>query len=365
MKIAFLDLKRQYKSIKKEIDTAVKGVIDRQYFILGEELKNFESEFSEYLKVKYTVGVNSGTDGLILALRALGIGKGDEVITQTNSFIATTLAITELGAAPVLVDVNPDDYQIDINQVKKAITKKTKAILPVHLYGNLCDIHELKKIAKTNGIFLVEDACQSHGSFVGKKMTGSFGDIAVFSFYPGKNLGAYGDGGAVVTNSSKIYEKLLKLRNYGQTIKYHHDTLGVNSRLDEIQAAILRVKLKHLNKWNKQRNQIAMQYRRLIKGYSFQDIRPGNTSNYHIFNILCDQREKLMVYLSQMGIGTLIHYPIPIHMQKCYEYLGYKEGDFPVSENLAKKEISLPMYPELKKQEIEYIAKKINEFGKK
>ena len=360
--IPFLDLKRQYRSIKKDIDKAIDDVISRQYFILGEELTGFQNEFSDYLGSKHTIGVNSGTDGLVLALRALGISKGDEVITPANSFIATTLAITEIGAKPVLVDVDREDYEIDIDQVSSAITRKTKALLPVHLYGNPCRIMELKEIADKNGLSLVEDACQAHGSKIGDKYAGTIGDVGVFSYYPGKNLGAYGDGGAIVTNSEIIYEKLMKLRNYGQSKKYFHDSIGLNSRLDEIQAAVLRVKLKHLDKWNKNRNMLAKVYRNHITGYQFQEINQGYSSNYHIFNILSPNRDILMKYLLDNGISTLIHYPVPIHLQRCYEYLGYKKGDFPVTEKIADQELSLPMFSELKIEEVEYISKKINEF---
>ncbi len=361
MNIAFLDLKRQYKGIKKEINVAIRRVINRQYFILGEELKGFEEKFSKYLKIKYTVGVNSGTDGLIIALRALGVGKSDEVITPANSFIATTLAITEVGATPVFIDADISTFQVDVTQIESKITNKTKAILPVHLYGAPCEITKIVSIAKKHKLYVVEDACQSHGATFNKKMTGTFGDISVFSFYPGKNLGAYGDGGAICTNNRQIYEKLLKLRNYGQSKKYYHDEIGLNSRLDEIQAAILQVKLKHLNSWNNHRNKIAKKYNANISNINSQKIIKGGKSNYHLFVIRTKNRDKVIKFLSDNGINTLIHYPVPIHLQKCYKYLNYTVGNFPVTEKLASEIISLPIYSELSEKEINYVINKVNQ----
>lgn len=362
MNIPFLDLHRQYTQIKPEIDEAIKRVVDRQYFILGEELTAFEKEFADYLGAKYIVGVGSGTDALIFALRALGIGKGDEVITQPNSFIATTLAITELGATPVFVDVDPDTYQINVSQIESKITNKTKAILPVHLYGAPCEIESIVKIAKKHNLFVVEDSCQSHGATYRERKTGTFGDIGTFSFYPGKNLGAYGDGGALCTNNEEIYHKLLKLRNYGQSKKYFHDEIGLNSRLDEIQAAILRVKLKYLDSWNKKRNEVAQKYIKGLKNIKYQKIVQDGVSNYHIFIIQTQNRDELANHLKEKGINTLIHYPNPIHLQKCYKYLSHKIGDFPITEQLAREFQSLPMYPELKVVELTSSLRELNKF---
>ncbi len=362
MNVPFLNLKEQYKSIKPEIDIAIRRVVDSQNFVLGKELESFEKEFSSYLGIKYAIGVNSGTDGLVLALLSLRIGTGDEVITPANSFIATTLAITQVGAKPVFVDCDPDTYQIDIKQVEEKINKKTKAILPVHLYGAPCEIGELKKIAKKYRLFLIEDACQAHGATLNNKKVGTFGDLGVFSFYPGKNLGAYGDSGAVVTNDKLLYEKLKRLRNYGQVKKYYHDDFGTNSRLDEIQAAVLRVKLKYLDHWNKKRSDIAKNYVKNINEYKTQKISKNGTSVYHLFIIEVDSREKAQNYLLKNGIETLVHYPVPIHLQKVYEYLGYKKGDFPISEMIAKRIISIPIYPELSVEEINYISEKVNSF---
>lgn len=363
MNILFLNLKAQYNNIKPEIDGAIKRVINSQYFILSSELEAFENEFAKYLGVKYVVGVNSGTDGLIFALLSLGIGKGDEVITPTNSFIATTTAIIQVGARPVLVDCNPHTYQIDVKRVEEAITKKTKAILPVHLYGAPAEIDKLQEIATRNKLFLIEDACQAHGATLNNKKLGTFSDLGVFSFYPGKNLGAYGDGGAVVTNEKDLYEKLLKFRNYGQSKKYHHDSFGMNSRLDEIQAAVLRAKLKHLDKWNKERNVVADNYNKSLKNYRTQRVIKNGKSAYHIFVIEGKNRDKLQRYLLNKGIHTLIHYPIPIHLQKVYKYLGYRKRDFPNAEKLSKTLLSLPLYPEITNEEIAYVSKLINTFS--
>lgn len=361
MKITFLDLQRQYDQIHKEIDVAINRVLNKQYFILGNELSLFEKNFAKYLNSKYCVGVGSGTDGLILALRSLGIGKGDEVITQANSFIATTLAITEVGAKPILVDVDEHTYQIDIEQVESKITKRTKAILPVHLYGAPCDISAIIEIAQKHHLLVIEDACQSHGAKYKGKQTGTFGDVGVFSFYPGKNLGAYGDGGAVCTDSLETYRKLLSLRNYGQSKKYFHDEIGVNSRLDEIQAAVLNVKLKYIESWNKRRNNMATAYKKHLKYVGVQKISKDSFSNYHIFIIRSKKRDIIATHLLNNGVQTLIHYPVPIHLQKCYQNLGYKRGDFPVSEKLSSEILSIPLYSELTKDEVKSISSLIND----
>lgn len=359
MNIPFLDLQRQFAKHKKEFLSAVERVVDRQFFLLGEELSSFEKEFAEYLDVKYVVGVGSGTDGLILSLHALGLGKGDEVITPANSFIATTLAITQVGATPIFVDCDKDTYQLDIDQVKAKITPKTKAILPVHLYGAPCDIESLVKIAEEHNLYLVEDAAQAVGATANGRKVGTFGNLGIFSFYPGKNLGAYGDGGAVATNDEKLYQKLLKLRNYGQSKKYYHDEFGLNSRLDEIQAAVLREKLKYLEEWNMKRREIAREYTDALVGFKTQAILPGTVSNYHLFVIESEKRDELQQYLAENGIHTLIHYPIPIHLQKYYGYLGHTKGSFPIAERAAERLLSIPMYSELSPSEVKYIISSI------
>lgn len=360
MIIPFLDLKAQYQTIKPEIDDAIARVIQSQSFILGKELEEFEKEFANYLGIQYVVGVNSGTDGLILSLMSLGIGEGDEVITQPNSFIATTTAITQVGAIPVFVDCDSDTYQIDVNKIEEKINVKTKAILPVHLFGAPCEIDKIKEIARKHKLYLIEDACQAHGSAFNKKKLGTFGDLGVFSFYPGKNLGGYGDGGAVVTDSKALYEKLLSLRNYGQRKKYFSESFGLNSRLDEIQAAVLRVKLKYLDKWNSKRNIIAEKYANELKGYKIQRVIDKGISNYYIFSIEVENRENLQKCLDENNIGTLIHYPVPIHLQKVNKWLGYKVGDFSVAEKVATKILSLPMYPEISEESQNIIINCLN-----
>lgn len=361
MNIAFVDLQRQYRSIRQEIHEAINRVVERQVFILGEEGEAFEKEFAEYLGAKYVVGVGNGTDALTFGLRALGVEAGDEVITTTHSFIATALAVAELGAKPIFVDCDPNTYQIDATQIEAKITEKTKAILPVHLYGAPADMVRIMEISKKHNIPVIEDACQAHGAMVGDKKVGTFGALGAFSFYPGKNLGGYGDGGAICTDDEEIYQKMLLLRNYGQRVKYYHDEIGKNSRLDEIQAAILRVKLPYLDRWNAQRTQIAQWYKQRLPKRIFQEIIPGTTSIFHLLLIQDDERERTMQRLTDAGVHSLIHYPVPIHLQKCYDYMGYKEGDFPASERITKKIISLPMFSELKEEEVEFICQTLEQ----
>lgn len=360
MKIPFLNLRKQYQVVKRSVDKVINDVCRSQNFILGSELTTFENKFAKYLGSKHFVGVASGTDALVLALLALGIGEGDEVITQSNTFIATALAITQVGAKPIFVDINPNTFQIDENKIQSKITKKTKAVLPVHLYGAPCQIDEIRNICKDNNLFLIEDACQAHGSMFEKQPVGTFGDIGVFSFYPSKNLGAYGDGGGLSTNNKDIYEKLIKLRNYGQTKKYYHDEIGRNSRLDEIQAAILTAKLPYLNGWNSARRHIANLYHKNLKGIKTQKMIENTQSNYYLYVIEVENRVHLIKSLKKKGIDTLIHYPVPIHLQDCYKYLGYKRGDLPITEYNTDRIISLPIYPELSDNEVYYVTETIN-----
>lgn len=357
MKIPFLRLDRQYKETKSEIDEAIRRVVKRQFFLMGEELEKFEDELARYMGAKYAIGVNSGTDALIFALQALGVGKGDEVITPSHSFIATTLAIVEVGATPVFVDINPETYHIDVSKIEAKITKRTKVIIPVHLYGAVSQIDAIMKIAKKHNLSVIEDAAQTHGSTFKGKKAGTFGDIGIYSFYPGKNLGAYGDAGALVTNNEVIANKLKKLRNYGQSQKYFHDEHGRNSRLDEIQAAVLRVKLKHLDAWNEKRNQIATRYKKELGHLKSQTILPDSISCYHLYVVEFSDRAEMQKKLASKGIQTLIHYPVPIHLQKCYVGMGFKAGDFPLTEQAADRIVSLPLYSELTDAEQDYIIK--------
>ena len=358
-KINFVDLGRQYSSIKEEIDEAIQRVLDNTSFILGNEVEEFEKNFAEYCEVKHCVGVDSGTSALSLVLKALGVKEGDEVITVPNTFIATTLAISSVGASIKFVDVD-EHYNMDVAQLRNAISERTKAIIPVDLFGQVADMDEVMAIAREHNIKVIEDACQAHGAESKGRKAGSFGDVACFSFYPGKNLGAYGDGGAVVTNNEELKERLIALRNYGSKVKYHHPVKGFNNRLDALQAAVLNVKLKHLDEWNDKRRRNAQLYNELLDNTPKE--KDGNKHVYHLYVIRSDKRDVLAEFLENKGIYTGVHYPIPIHLQKAYEELGLKEGDFPVTEKYAKEMLSLPMFAELNEEEIRYIAESIKEF---
>jgi dTDP-4-amino-4,6-dideoxygalactose transaminase len=366
MKIPFFDLKRQYDFIEKEVNEKLIEVLRSTHFILGEELEKFENEFAKYCGVEYGVGVASGTDALILSLKALNIGEGSEIITVPNTFTATVDAIARAGAKPVFVDINPETYNIDVNKIEGKITSRTKAIIPVHLYGQPADMEPILKIAKKYNLFVVEDACQSHGAEYNGSKTGSLADLGCFSFYPSKNLGAYGDGGMVVTKNKDLANIIRMMRNYGQSKKYFHDFVGFNSRLDEIQAAVLRIKLKFLDEWNQKRRNIAKKYNELLKGENI--ILPiekeFSKHVYHLYVIRCNKRDKLQEFLSLNGISTGLHYPKPIHLQKAYIYLGYKEGDLPISEKYANEVLSLPMFPEMREEEVVYVCDTIRRFFK-
>jgi dTDP-4-amino-4,6-dideoxygalactose transaminase len=354
---------RQYKSIEDEVNDAISSVLNGGKYVLAENVESFEREFAQYLGVKYAVGVASGTEAIQLALMALGIGRGDEVITVSNTAVPTVSAVSLAGATPVLCDIDPSTLTIDIEKVKNRINKNTRAILPVHLYGMPVDMNRLSVIAEKMSIPLIEDACQAHGASIHDKKVGGFGALGCFSFYPTKNLGCYGDGGAVVTNDGELYDKLKLLRNYGQRDRYVHEIKGLNSRLDELQAAILRVKLKYLEAWNLRRAKLAGCYDELIKNEDVVKLPKvyGFTNVYHLYVIRHPRRDELMQYLAQNGVQTLIHYPIPIHLQRSHAELGSK-GDFPVSEKACNEVLSLPLYPELKEAELEYISDLINKF---
>jgi len=359
--VPFVDLSAQYPTIATEINEAVAKVIHDTDFILGREVGLFEEEFAAYCEAKYAVGVDSGTSALELALRAYEIGPGDEVITAANTFIASALAISHAGAKPVLVDVDPYTYTIDVGSIAKAITARTKAILPVHLYGHPAHMDPIRQLAEKYGLVVIEDACQAHGARYKGKRAGSLGHAAAFSFYPGKNLGAFGDGGMVVTNDRDIRKRLEMLRNYGQKEKYHHQFRGYNRRLDTLQAAILRVKLKYLEKWNAARRWNAKLYQESLEGSGV--VTPteaaGAESVWHLYVIRTAQRDELKEHLINRGIGASIHYPIPIHLQPAYQDLEYKRGAFPVTESYAQQLLSLPMYPEMTQAQIEFVAKTI------
>lgn len=363
--IRFDNFKIQYATLKEELDTAIHRVLDSGWFILGKELEAFEIEFAAFIGSRFSVGVASGTDAITLSLMALNIGYGDEVITTDMTAFPTLSAIMQIGAVPVLVDINPEDGLIDVNQIEARITAKTKAIIPVHLYGQACEMDGIQAIAQRHGIKVVEDCAQSVGATYGDKKTGTIGDVAAFSFYPTKNLGAYGDGGAITTNDPAIYEKLLQLRNYGQTKRYYHDHYGLNSRLDEMQAAILRVKLNYLEMWNEQRYQLAAYYREHLRSVSCITENRTGKPVYHLFVIKSEQREALMGHLSKEGIQNLIHYPVPMHQQKGFPgRTVYTDAQFPQAVAFAGQILSIPIYPELKPAERDVIIETINGFTK-
>jgi dTDP-4-amino-4,6-dideoxygalactose transaminase len=368
MKINFVDLKRQYLSIKDEVDPAIQGVIDSTQFILGENVRKFEEEFTSYCGVKHAIGVASGTDALMLSLEALGLKKDDEVISVPNTFVATIDSIVHNDATPKFVEIDPKTFNIDVSKIEEKITKKTKAIVPVDLFGQAVDMNPVIEIAERYNLKVLEDACQAHGAKFGGRRTGSLGDAACFSFYPGKNLGAYGDGGMVVTNNDELAEKIRVLRDYGQKVKYHHSLIGYNSRLDGIQAAILRIKLRYLDKWNRMRNDNAKKYEKTLKDVKeiSTPYNPGCPAHvFHLYVIRCPRRDELQKWLGARDISTGMHYPIPVHLQESYKWLGHKAGDFPITEKYAEEILSLPMFPELKDEEITYICDSIKEFYKK
>ncbi len=366
--VPYLNLAKNYSLIEKDLYQAFGKVLKSGYVVLGNEVKEFEKEYAKFSSVKHAVGVGNGLDALILSLTTLGIGEGDEVIVPSNTYIATLVAVSRVGAKPVLVEPRKDTYNIDPEKIESAVTGKTKAIIPVHLYGQACEMDEIIKIAKKHNLFIIEDNAQSHGAMYKGKKTGSFGDINATSFYPGKNLGALGDAGGITTNNSNLYKKTLSLRNYGEKEKYLNDYLGYNSRLDELQAAFLRIKLKNLNKFTKRKQDIAKKYINELKSVGdliMPQVHKNSTHVYHVFCIRTKKRNDLQKYLSENGITTLIHYPIPPHLQKAYKFLGFKRGDFPIAEELAKTSLSMPIYPEITDIQLKYVISCIKEFYKK
>lgn len=364
MKVPFVDLQAQYQSIKDEADTAIHGVLDRSDYVLGQAVKDFENAYAQYCETKYAIGVDSGYSALELILHAMDIGPGDEVITVANTFVATVLAIHNCGAKPVLVDIDPDTYNIDPAKIEAVITPATRAILPVHLYGQVADMDPILAIAKKHNLKVIEDACQAHGARYKGRRAGSFGDAAAFSFYPAKNLGAYGDGGAVVTNDELIDDKIRILRNLGQRVKYHHEVKGFNNRLDTLQAAVLGVKLSYLDGWNDGRRESAADYEELLADLPVTTPQSvdGSEPAYHLYVVRVKNREALQAHLQEAGIASGLHYPIPIHLLSAFEELGYGEGDFPISEAYAKEILSLPMYPELTRVDVEQVVGAIKAF---
>ena len=370
--VPFNNLKSQYQRIEKEVLSATKRVYEKARYILGEEVTAFEKEFARYCGVRYGVGVGSGTDALCLSLKAAGIGEGDEVITTANSFIASALAISFTGAKPLFVDIDHQTYTMDPNGLELLLSRrmagsgwrKVKAVLPVHLYGHPAEMGAIMEVADRYGLTVIEDACQAHGAKYGGKRVGAFGSLGCFSFYPTKNLGAYGDGGMVVTDHRGLYEKLRLLRCYGEKKKYHHTVKGGNSRLDELQAAILRVKLKHLDQWNEERRKKAALYSERLSalGVVCPFEKKAARHVYHLYVIRSRKRDSLQGYLQRRGIETMIHYPVPIHQQWAYRELDHQKGEISLTERYSRSVLSLPFFPEIEESEIEEVATGIQGF---
>lgn len=364
MKVPFLDLKAGYLELQPEIDAAVKLVLESGWYILGEEVDAFEQEYAAYCEAKYCVGVANGLDALHLALLALGVGPGDEVIVPSNTYIATWLAVSQCGATPVPVEPNEATYNIDPSRIEAAITPRTKVILPVHLYGHPADLDPILTIARKHDLCVLEDGAQAHGARYKGKRIGAHGDVVAWSFYPGKNLGAYGDGGAITTDDPEIADRIRVLRNYGSRVKYVNEVRGFNSRLDTLQAAVLRVKLQHLDRWNKARKEIAVSYLAGLTdvGLILPVVPEWAEPVWHLFVIRHPRRDLLQQALTEAGIGTMIHYPISPHLQEAYSDLPVS-GRLPVAECLQKEVLSLPMHPQLTSQEAEYVCHEIRQWG--
>ena len=363
MKVPYFDLKAQYGDLRDEILAALDRVCRNAYFILGEEVTEFEKEFAEYCEVKHCVALNSGTSALHLALVAADVGPGDEVITTANTFIATAEAISYTGARPVLVDIDPATANIHPEWIEGAITNRTKAIIPVHLYGRPADLESILKIGEGRGLAVIEDACQAHGARFRGKRIGGFGLAAAFSFYPGKNLGAYGEGGALTTNDDRIAGLARALRCHGETSRYTHEHIGYNYRMDGFQGAVLRVKLKHLDAWTARRREVARVYRERLAGARVDLPRddPRGESVYHLFVVYIDGRDAVRSALDARGVGTAVHYPGPVHLQTAYASLGYRPGSFPNTERACNRVLSMPLFPEMTTEQAEYAADRLAE----
>jgi len=364
--IPFGDLRLQYRAIKVELDEAIQSVLNDGWFILGKNVSAFEEEFAAYCGTGFAVGVGNGTDALQLALMACGVGPGDEVITAPLSATFTALAISAVGAVPTFVDIDPNTYNMDPRKLEEAIGPRTKAIMPVHLYGQPADMDPILAVARKYNLFVIEDAAQAHGALYKGRRAGVLGDVGCFSFYPSKNLGAFGDGGMVVTNNPETAEKLRMLRHGGQKTRYDHQLLGRNSRLDELQAAILRVKLTHLEKWNERRRHIAALYTALLGDSKVEPPieMPHARHIYHLYVIRCEDRDALQEHLTERGVGTAVHYPVPIHLQGAYRWLNLGRGSFPIAERYAEQVLSLPIYPELTDAKVRQVAAHIRDWHK-
>ncbi|MDQ3472212.1 MAG: DegT/DnrJ/EryC1/StrS family aminotransferase [Acidobacteriota bacterium] len=363
--IPFVDLKAQYLTIKNEIETAIREVVESCHFVLGEQVEAFETEFARFCGTEHALGVNSGTSALHLALLVAGVKAGDEVVTVSDTFVATAAAICYTGARPVFVDIEPRSCTMDPARIEAAITPRTKVVMPVHLYGGCADMDPIREIARRHNLIVIEDAAQAHGADYKGRRAGSLGDISCFSFYPGKNLGAYGEAGAVVTDNAEFGTAIRRLRDHGQRQKYYHDEVGYNYRMEGIQGAVLRVKLRHLDDWTAARRRHAAAYRNALAspGVRLLEPVPQGNSAWHIFPVFTPRRDELMEYLKTRGIGTGIHYPIPVHLQRGYADLGYKLGDFPLTEQSCNEVLSLPMYAELTHEQLMEVVGAVHEFA--
>jgi len=363
--VPFVDLKLQYRNHRADIDKAIQSVVDSAAFLEGPEVKEFESSFASYCGTRESVALDSGTAALHLALAALGIQPGDEVIVPTNTFIATAAAVAVTGARPVLVDADPKTWLMDLNQVEAKIGPKTRGIMAVHLYGNPVDMEVLLQIAQRGNILVIEDACQAHGAIIpGGKRAGAVGAAGCFSFYPAKNLGAFGDGGLATTNDPVLADRMRRLRNHGRLDKYEHSEPAFNYRMDTVQAAVLKVKLQYLDSWNRRRRELAASYRRTLSPLPLQipEIITGAEAVHHLFPVCVQRRDAMSEFIKQRGVDTGIHYPIPLHLQPAFRSLGHKSGDFPVSEKIAAETLSLPIFPEMTSEQLNHVCSSIGEF---
>ena len=371
MNVPLLDLKAQYRTIKSEVMQAIEAVCDEQGFVLGPRLTAFEEATAQYIGSRYAIGCASGSDALLLSLMAMGVKAGDEVITIPFTFFATAGAVSRLGAKPVFVDIQPDTFNIDPTLMERAITPRTKAIIPVHLFGQCADMVAINEIAKRKKMYVIEDACQAIGASQGNKRAGILGDTGCFSFFPSKNLGGFGDGGLITTNDKALADSMAMLRVHGSQVRYLHEAIGFNSRLDALQAAVLQVKLKYLDQWTEGRRRNAERYRQLFAQAKHADrvtlppTAPGNFHVYNQFTVRVPKRDELRTFLKEKGVGSEVYYPLPMHLQNCYRDLGHQKGSFPLSERAAEEVMSLPIYPELTEAQQSYVVEMIAEFYKR
>jgi dTDP-4-amino-4,6-dideoxygalactose transaminase len=367
MNVPLLDLRAQFQTIRGEVMAAVERVFESQHFILGPEVEAFERDAAEYCRIKHAIGCGSGSDALLLALTALGVGPGDEVVTASFSFFATAGSIARLGARPVFVDISPDDFNVDPNLIERAITPRAKAILPVHLFGQCAEMDAIREVADRHNLPVIEDAAQAIGAGYCERRAGAMGAVGCFSFFPSKNLGGAGEGGLMTTDDDDLAEKLRLLRVHGMRPKYYHKVVGVNSRLDALQAAVLGVKLKYLERWSDARRRNAEDYDKLFAEAGVEEVttpavRPNRRHIFNQYTIRCSRRDELMDFLKHRGVGSEIYYPAPLHLQECFAHLGYKPGDLPATERASRECLSLPIYPELTEEMRQYVVEKIAEF---